>query len=71
MTNRTQTASEYVQLLFQKGRELHLRASSVANQIAAGEDTTFAVAMLRESQSAVDFWTDELVKLAEAEASRG
>ena len=71
MIDRSQRARELEQLLFQKGRELHARASFIADQIAAGDDTTFVVAMLKESESAVTFWVSELVKLAEGPADHG
>jgi hypothetical protein len=71
MSDSTKSAREFEQLIEQKCRELHARASFIADQIAAGEDTTFAVAMLKDSESGVTFWVHQLVKLTEGEADRG
>ena len=71
MTDPIKSAREFEQLIEQKCRELHARASFIADQIAAGDDTNFAVAMLKDSESGVGFWVAELVKLAEGEANRG
>lgn len=71
MTDRIKSAREFEQLIERKCRELHARASFIADQIADGADTTFAVAMLKDSESGVSFWISELVKLTEGEASRG
>ena len=67
---RKQSAREFERMIEQKCRELHNRARSLADQIADGEDTTFALAMLKDSESGVTFWVSELAKLA-GEASRG
>ncbi|NJS39825.1 MAG: hypothetical protein HC783_13320 [Rhodobacteraceae bacterium] len=71
MTDRIESAREFARLIEQKCRELHARASFVADQISSGDDTTFAVAMLKDSESGVGFWVDALVKLTEGEAHRG
>lgn len=71
MTDPIKSACEFERLIEQKCRELHARASFIADQIAAGDDTTFAVAMLKDSESGLGFRGAELVKLAEGEANRG
>jgi hypothetical protein len=71
MTDRIKSAREFEQLIERKCRELHARASFIADQIAAGDDTTFAVAMLKDSASGVSFRVAELVELAEGEANHG
>lgn len=71
MNEPISSARELERMIGQKCRELHARASFIADQIAAGDDTTFAVAMLKDSESGVGFWVDALVKLTESEAHRG
>lgn len=61
MTDPIKSAREFEQLIEQKCRELHARASFIADQIAAGDDTNFAVAMLTMVK-AQDQLQDELVR---------
>jgi hypothetical protein len=68
MTEQTTDLRELHAHLHTKCLELSARVSAMIDHAAQGEDTTFLAAMVGQSLSAVEFWTDTILKMAANEA---